>query len=91
MGLGYWMTERIVYDPSSGQLLTHNTWVRPPPLLREYTVPLMYKGKATEHVQGPLRSDAGCPYMVVKLYWTWVSIVTASVSSIMVCWAVRPR
>ena len=27
MGLGYWLTEKTVYDPDSGQLLTHNTWV----------------------------------------------------------------
>ena len=28
MGLGYWLTEKVIYDPDSGQLLTHNTWVR---------------------------------------------------------------
>lgn len=27
MGLGYWLTEKLIYDPDSGQLLTHNTWV----------------------------------------------------------------
>lgn len=27
MGLGYWLTERLVFDKDSGQLLTHNTWV----------------------------------------------------------------
>ena len=27
MGLGYWLTEKAVYDTDSGQLLTHNTWV----------------------------------------------------------------
>ena len=27
MGLGYWLTEKIIHDPDSGQLLTHNTWV----------------------------------------------------------------
>ena len=27
MGLGYWLTEKLVYDRDSGQLLTHNTWV----------------------------------------------------------------
>ena len=27
MGLGYWLTEKLIYDKNSGQLLTHNTWV----------------------------------------------------------------
>ena len=27
MGLGYWLTEDVKYDPKSGELLTHNTWV----------------------------------------------------------------
>ena len=27
MGLGYWLTEKIIFDDTSGQLLTHNTWV----------------------------------------------------------------
>ena len=27
MGLGYWLTEKIVYDEDSGEVLTHNTWV----------------------------------------------------------------
>ena len=26
MGLGYWLTEKIIYDKESGELLTHNTW-----------------------------------------------------------------
>ena len=28
MGVGYWLTEKLVFDMDSGQLLTHNTWVR---------------------------------------------------------------
>ncbi len=27
MGLGYWLSEKIVYNKETGQLLTHNTWV----------------------------------------------------------------
>ena len=27
MGLGYWLTEKFVYDEDSGEVLTHNTWV----------------------------------------------------------------
>lgn len=28
MGLGWWLTEELVYDTSNGALLTDNTWVR---------------------------------------------------------------
>lgn len=27
MGLGYWLTEYLVYDPETGKLLTNRTWV----------------------------------------------------------------
>lgn len=27
MGLGWWLTEELVYDTSNGALLTDNTWV----------------------------------------------------------------
>ena len=27
MGVGYWLTEKLIFDKGSGQLLTHNTWV----------------------------------------------------------------
>jgi xanthine dehydrogenase/oxidase len=27
MGLGYWLTEYVVYDPTTGKLLTNRTWV----------------------------------------------------------------
>jgi xanthine dehydrogenase/oxidase len=27
MGLGYWLTEFVVYDPETGKLLTNRTWV----------------------------------------------------------------
>ena len=29
MGLGYWLMEDYIYDETTGQALTHNTWVRP--------------------------------------------------------------
>lgn len=31
MGLGYWTSEKLVYDPKTGELLTNRTW--------EYDVP----------------------------------------------------
>ena len=27
MGLGYYLTEKIIYDTTTGQLLTNGTWV----------------------------------------------------------------
>ena len=27
MGLGYFLTEKIIYDTTTGQLLTNGTWV----------------------------------------------------------------
>ena len=27
MSLGMWLTEQVRYDPDSGRLLTHDTWV----------------------------------------------------------------
>ncbi|XP_013100957.2 uncharacterized protein LOC106082773 [Stomoxys calcitrans] len=31
MGLGYWLTEQVIYDRQTGQLLTNNTWTYKPP------------------------------------------------------------
>lgn len=28
MGLGYWLTEEIIFDPNTGSVLTDRTWVR---------------------------------------------------------------
>lgn len=28
MGLGFWLTEKIIYDPDTGRNLTAGTWVR---------------------------------------------------------------
>lgn len=27
MGLGYWLTEQLIYDENTGQLLTNRSWV----------------------------------------------------------------
>lgn len=27
MGLGYWMTEKVIYDNKTGEELTYSTWV----------------------------------------------------------------
>jgi len=35
MGIGYWTTEKLIYDPQNGQLLTNNTWNYKVPLPRD--------------------------------------------------------
>lgn len=35
MGLGYWTSEKLVYDPDSGRLLTDRTWTYKPPGIKD--------------------------------------------------------
>ena len=34
MGLGYWLTEKAIYDPTTGLQLNTGTWVRKTQLVR---------------------------------------------------------
>ncbi|XP_061428611.1 LOW QUALITY PROTEIN: xanthine dehydrogenase-like [Lethenteron reissneri] len=59
MGLGYWLTERLVYHPTSGQLLTNGTWEYKPPSSKDIPVDFrVHLLKDAPNPAGVLRSKA---------------------------------
>jgi xanthine dehydrogenase/oxidase len=38
MGMGFWLTEKIKYDPDTGALLTNGTWEYKPPASKDIPV-----------------------------------------------------
>ena len=38
MGMGFWLTEKIKYDPETGALLTNGTWEYKPPASKDIPV-----------------------------------------------------
>ncbi|KAJ8720015.1 hypothetical protein PYW07_012058 [Mythimna separata] len=59
MGLGLWTSERIVYDESTGKLLTDRTWTYKPPGAKDIPVDfrVMFK-RNSSNTAGVLRSKA---------------------------------
>lgn len=38
MGVGYWLTEALVFDKESGEMLTNRTWTYKPPGAKDIPV-----------------------------------------------------
>ncbi|KAJ6648665.1 Xanthine dehydrogenase [Pseudolycoriella hygida] len=68
MGVGYWLTEDLVYDRTTGQLLTNRTWNYKPPGAKDIPVDfrVSFLKNSTNHLI-PLRSKGSLnPQSTVK-------------------------
>jgi xanthine dehydrogenase/oxidase len=52
MGLGYWLTEDVKYDPNTGELLTHNTWEYKPPSSKD--IPIDFRVALLKNAPNPV-------------------------------------
>uniref|UniRef100_A0A240PPU5 FAD-binding PCMH-type domain-containing protein n=1 Tax=Anopheles epiroticus TaxID=199890 RepID=A0A240PPU5_9DIPT len=69
MGIGYWLTESLVYDMSTGVLLTNRTWTYKPPGAQDIPVDFRIRLIQTgDNPFGVLRSKAtGEPAMTMSI------------------------
>ena len=58
MGLGLWLTEKIIYDPQTGKNLTNGTWVSDLVLFRFLTITLHEKPFALHKSAGDMNALA---------------------------------
>nr|QLI62137.1 aldehyde oxidase 6 [Streltzoviella insularis] len=59
MGLGYWTSEKIVYDPDTGKLLTDRTWTYKPPGIKDIPADMrIYFRRNARNEFGVLQSKA---------------------------------
>lgn len=52
MGLGYWLTEQLIYDENTGQLLTNRSWNYTPPMDRD--IPIDFRIQLRKNAPNPL-------------------------------------
>lgn len=61
MGMGYWLTEALVHDPLTGELLTNRTWTYKPPGAKDIPVDFRVKFlRNSRNEFGVLRSKGEC-------------------------------
>ncbi|KAJ7381038.1 hypothetical protein OS493_004634 [Desmophyllum pertusum] len=52
MGLGFWLTEKIIYDPDTGRNLTAGTWEYKPPCSKD--IPIDFRVSLLKNAPNPL-------------------------------------
>lgn len=65
MGLGYWTSEKVVYDPDSGRLLTDRTWTYKPPGIKDIPADFrIYFQRHSKNSSGVLQSKGIIYYKI---------------------------
>lgn len=68
MGLGYWTSEKLVYDRETGRLLTDRTWTYKPPGIKDIPADFrIYFRRNSVNNFGVLQSK-GIPLRITYLY-----------------------
>ena len=65
MGVGYWLMEQLIYDRTTGELLTNRTWTYKPPGAKDIPVDFRISFvKGSSNKNGVLRSK-GIQYKII--------------------------